>query len=61
MLLGITVSAMAADPVVEAGKQVKLDYTLTVNNEQVETSVGKKPLEVSLATKALSLVLRQAF
>ena len=35
----------AEDAVVTAGKKVKMDYTLTVNNEQVETSVGKKPLE----------------
>jgi FKBP-type peptidyl-prolyl cis-trans isomerase SlyD len=34
----------ADDPVIGPGKQVKLDYTLFVNNEQVETSVGKEPL-----------------
>ena len=44
-LLGLTSISFAADAVVAAGKQVKMDYTLTVNNEQVETSVGKQPLE----------------
>ena len=44
-LLGLTSVSFASDAVVAAGKQVKMDYTLTVNNEEVETSVGKKPLE----------------
>ena len=46
MILGFGFSALvnAADPVVEAGKAVKLDYTLTVNKEQIETSAGKNPL-----------------
>jgi len=35
----------AEDMVVSVGKKIKLDYTLTVNKEQVETSVGKEPLE----------------
>ena len=42
---GFAVLAGAADPVVEVGKLVKLDYTLTVNNEKIESSIGKKPLE----------------
>lgn len=42
---GMTAQAWAADEVVSAGKKVKLDYTLTVNNEQIETSVGKEPLQ----------------
>ena len=37
--------SFAEDMVVSSGKKVKMDYTLTVNNEQVETSVGKEPLE----------------
>ncbi len=41
---GLSMAVYAADPVVTAGKQVKLDYTLTVNNQVVETSVGKIPL-----------------
>ena len=36
--------AYADDPVVGAGKKVTLDYTLTVDNKEVETSVGKTPL-----------------
>lgn len=36
--------SLAADPVVAPGEQVKFDYTLTVNNEQIETSAGKQPL-----------------
>lgn len=42
-LLWIT-PAFAADPVVGPGKNVSMDYTLTVDNEQVESSVGKSPL-----------------
>ena len=38
------VSAWADDPVIGAGKKVTLDYTLTVNNEEIETSKGKTPL-----------------
>ena len=53
LCLGFAVSAKAADPVVEAGKLVKLDYTLTVNNQQIETSIGKKPLEFVLGDKSV--------
>ena len=35
----------ADDAVVAIGKKVKFDYTLTVNKEVVETSLGKQPLE----------------
>ena len=45
-VLGLTSTSFAADAVVAAGKQVKMDYTLSVNNEEVETSVGKQPLEI---------------
>ncbi len=44
MLASLSLTAWGDDPTVSAGKQVKLDYTLTVNNEQIETSVGKEPL-----------------
>lgn len=40
----LNLSAYADDPVVGPGKKVTLDYTLTVDNQQVETSVGKTPL-----------------
>lgn len=36
--------AYADDPTVGPGKKVTLDYTLTVDNKVVETSVGKIPL-----------------
>lgn len=36
--------AWADAPVVGLGKKVTLDYTLTVDNKEVETSVGKTPL-----------------
>ena len=42
---------MAADLAVEAGKKVTLDYTLTVDNKEVETSIGKKPLEYVVGDK----------
>jgi len=47
MLLAVgmfNLCAYADDPVVGVGKKVTLDYTLTVDNKQVETSVGKTPL-----------------
>lgn len=37
--------AFAADAVVEKGKKVSFDYTLTVDNAVVDTSAGKAPLE----------------
>jgi peptidylprolyl isomerase len=33
------------DAVIEDGKKVKFDYTLTIDGEQIETSEGKEPLE----------------
>ncbi|MEI7998538.1 MAG: peptidylprolyl isomerase [Candidatus Omnitrophota bacterium] len=44
-LTGWVSVCMAQDAVVVAGKMIKVEYTLTVNNEQIETSVGKEPLE----------------
>ncbi len=38
------VCAYADDPVVGPGKKVTLDYTLTVDNKEMESSVGKTPL-----------------
>jgi FKBP-type peptidyl-prolyl cis-trans isomerase 2 len=40
----------ADDPVVGAGKKVTVDYTLTVDNKQLETSVGKQPLSYTVGT-----------
>lgn len=45
VLAGWMSVSFAEDALVAAGKKIKMDYTLTVNNEQVETSVGKQPLE----------------
>jgi FKBP-type peptidyl-prolyl cis-trans isomerase SlyD len=50
---GFAVPAFAADDVVAAGKKVKMDYTLTVNNEQVETSIGKEPLQFIVGDKSI--------
>lgn len=51
-LLGITSLNLNAwaDDAVGPGKKVTLDYTLTVDNKQVETSVGKAPLSYSVGT-----------
>ena len=40
----LNLCAYADDPVVGPGKKVTFDYTLTVDNKQVESSVGKTPL-----------------
>src|ERR1700691_3165522 len=40
----LSLNAYADDPVVGPGKKVTLDYTLTVDNKEVETAVGKTPL-----------------
>ncbi|MBF0620235.1 MAG: peptidylprolyl isomerase [Candidatus Omnitrophica bacterium] len=39
------VAVHAEGQVIAKGKQVKFDYTLTVDNEKVETTEGKQPLE----------------
>lgn len=44
-VLATTVTANAEDAVIAKGKQVKLDYTLTVDGQQIETTQGKQPLE----------------
>jgi FKBP-type peptidyl-prolyl cis-trans isomerase 2 len=47
VLLGIgmfNLNAYANDPMVGPGKKVTLDYTLTVDNKEMESSVGKTPL-----------------
>ena len=40
----VNLIAYADDPAVGVGKKVTLDYTLIVDNKQVETSIGKTPL-----------------
>ena len=46
-------SAYADDPVVGPGKKVTLDYTLTVDNQQVETSVGKTPISYVVGSRSI--------
>ncbi len=43
MVTGFNLKAFA-DDIVGPGEKVTLDYTLTVDNKQLETSVGKTPL-----------------
>jgi len=51
LMLGMFNSyAHADDMVVGPGKKVTLDYTLVVDNKQVETSVGKTPLSYVAGT-----------
>lgn len=52
-LVLLAASSMAAEMVVVKGKQVKMDYTLIVNGEQLETSVGQKPLEFVLGDESV--------
>ena len=40
----LNLCAYADGPAVGVGKKVTLDYTLTVDNKELETSVGKTPL-----------------
>jgi len=47
----LNLNAYADDPVVGPGKKVTLDYTLTVDNKEVETSVGKTPLSYVAGAK----------
>ena len=49
----LSISAYADDPVIGPGKKVTLDYTLTVDNKEVETSVGKTPLSYVVGTKTI--------
>ena len=54
MLLAVAmfnIHAWADDTVVGHGKKVTLDYTLTVDNKEVETSVGKTPLSYTVGAK----------
>jgi len=44
LALGVLGHGAWADEVVGPGKKVTLDYTLIVDNKQVETSIGKAPL-----------------
>lgn len=43
--LAISAAPAGAQETVENGKEVKMDYTLTVNGEIIDTSEGKEPLE----------------
>jgi FKBP-type peptidyl-prolyl cis-trans isomerase 2 len=47
----LNICAYADDPVVGLGKKVTLDYTLIVDNKEVETSVGKTPLSYTVGAR----------
>jgi len=47
----LSLGAYADDMVIGPGKKVTLDYTLTVDNKQVETSVGKAPLSYVVGSR----------
>jgi len=49
----LSFGARADEPVVGPGKKVTLDYTLTVNKEVVETSIGKAPLSYVAGSKSI--------
>ncbi len=49
----LNLCAYADDPVVGLGKKVTLDYTLFVDNKQVETSVGKVPLTYIVGKRSI--------
>ena len=52
--VGLTSTSIAEGLVaVTIGKAIKIDYTLTVNNEEVESSIGKKPLQFVVGDKAI--------
>lgn len=53
LLMGSGNVLAAAKAVVAVGKLVKVDYTLSVDNKDVETSIGKQPLEFVLGNKSV--------
>ena len=58
LLLGLSLvlyssAAMAKKVVIEDGKKVKIDYTLTVDEKMVDTSEGKTPLEYVQGNKMI--------
>jgi len=49
----LNLSAFADDAMVGPGKKVTMDYTLIVDNAQVETSVGKAPLSYVVGSRSI--------
>jgi FKBP-type peptidyl-prolyl cis-trans isomerase SlyD len=49
----LNLCAYADGPVVGVGKKVTLDYTLIVDNQQMETSVGKAPLTYIVGNRSI--------
>ena len=45
LLTSLTLNSYAAKAKIKDGKTVKFEYTLTIDDEVVETTVGKDPLE----------------
>ena len=59
-LVGLASVSIAEGFVAAAiGKAIKIDYTLTVNNEEVESSIGKQPLKAVLGNKSIIPGLEQ--
>ena len=52
-MTGHVLTAMGEPLLIEDGKKVKIDYTLTVNGEVVDTSEGKEPLEYTQGEGAI--------
>lgn len=53
VLVSFVSTVWAADQVVATGKKIKMDYTLIVKGEQLETSVGKEPLEFVVGDQSI--------
>ena len=63
MAAGLAFSAtcvMADGAAIAKGKRVKMDYTLTVDGQQVESTVGKQPLEYDQGAGMLITGLEKA-
>ncbi|MDP8266250.1 MAG: peptidylprolyl isomerase [Candidatus Aceula meridiana] len=52
-LLAATTIAKGADVMIEDGKKVKMEYTLKVNGEIVDSSEGREPLEYTQGQGAI--------
>ena len=57
--LGVTGGLLAQTLKVEKGKKVKLDYSLSINGEVVDSTVGDQPLEFVQGEETLLPALEQ--
>lgn len=60
VIVGWTSMSFADNTVVAEGKLIKMDYTLIVNKEEVESSVGKEPLEFVYGDHSIIVGLEDA-